>query len=242
MSLLVVVTARAGSKRLPGKNVRPLAGRTLLEHTARALSASGIAATPGGADVILSTDDERAAAEGKRLGWSVPFLRPAELADDTASSVDVVLHALDFTRQTHGADPDAVMLLQPTSPLRGPETLTLALERFSAEPVPDCVVGVSALGLPARLVFAGELESGFLRSVDETSGDRCAYVPNGAMYLARTEAFRRSRSFYAGRVAAVVLDAVRSIDIDTEQDFRLAECALETDVPLTPPQILGSAG
>ncbi len=238
LDLLIVVTARGGSKRLQGKNTRKLAGKSLLHHTADAIDAAGL-----GAPVVLSTDDDAAAREGTDLGWQVPFRRPAELAGDMASLVDVVLHVLDHIRSAEGQDPCAVMLLQPTSPLRGHEVLRAAVDRLTRPPEVDGVIAVRPLGLPPHLVFTGDAESGLL--VAPNPGPVGAvpaetYVPNGALYLIRSPRLRETRSFFGGRIAGVALDPVRSIDIDTEQDFRLAECAWNAGVPLGPPSVLGT--
>ena len=111
--LLIVIPARGGSKRLPGKHTRLLAGRNLLQHTQRAIDQAAL-----GAPVLLTTDDAEIAAGGRALGWQAPFLRPAELAGDDVPTLPVLQHALDWYRQDSGADPGSVLLLQTTSPLR----------------------------------------------------------------------------------------------------------------------------
>ena len=110
--VLALIPARGGSKGLPDKNIRLLAGRTLLEYAARAASASGVVDR-----IVLSTDSERIAAEGRRIGVDVPFIRPRELAGDATPMLPVVEHAVDALEQG-GWRPDIVVLLQPTSPLR----------------------------------------------------------------------------------------------------------------------------
>lgn len=215
---LIIVPARGGSKRLPGKNIKKLGGISLLEHTARAIATSKL-----DVPVILSTDDDAIAAEGRRLGWSVPFRRPQELATDDASSVDVVLHALD-TAYAGRREPDMVMLLQPTSPFRGAECLTRAVAMLNGNANVDSVVGMTKLHVSARYIFSTG-ESGEASSIcdDETSP---LYYPNGAMYLTRTRALRRERSVYAGRIVPLVMSAAQSVDIDTLEDWQFAEALL----------------
>jgi CMP-N,N'-diacetyllegionaminic acid synthase len=223
--VLIIVPARGGSKRLPGKNVRQLGGRSLLAHTAAAIAEAGL-----DAPVFLSTDDDAIAAEGKRLSWHVPFRRPADLATDDAATIDVVLHALDFRLAETGADPVLVMVLQPTSPLRGGACLRAALDLLTARDDADGVIGMVGLHVPpARLFFADH--DGFAVAV---SADfrRPVYAPNGAVYLARTAAVRAARSLYTPRLLPLVMDAFRSIDIDTEADWRFAEAALTAGLPL----------
>ena len=101
-NILIVIPARGGSKRIPNKNLRPLAGRSLIAHTLEAIGGSGVSAP-----VILTTDSEAIADEGRRLGLQVPFLRPAHMADDTSPTVSAVLHSLDWFCDDSGAAPDA---------------------------------------------------------------------------------------------------------------------------------------
>lgn len=223
--LLTIVPARGGSKRVAGKNLRLLAGRPLLAHTADAIREAGL-----DAPCLLTTDEEAIAAVGRGLGWMVPFLRPAELAADDAPTIDAVLHGLDWFAGASGGDPEAVMVLQPTSPLRGAECIKEALAVLDARPEVDSVVGMRALHLPPKFLFlAGE--SGLALALDPSDGRRPVYIPNGALYLARTAAVRRLRSLYAGNVLPLVMDDAHSVDVDSEWDFRLAEILLAAGLP-----------
>ena len=125
--VLGVITARAGSKGIPGKNTRLLAGKPLIAYTVDAAIASGVFDR-----VILSTDDERAAAIARELGGEVPFMRPAELCADETPHLPVMQHALAWLRDHQQYSPDWVMILLPTSPLRQPrhivESVALAIE------------------------------------------------------------------------------------------------------------------
>ena len=124
--ILALILARGGSKRLPGKNIRPLAGKPLV-----AWSIEAARACTGIQDVVLSTDDGAIAEAARAHGARVPFLRPASLAADTSTSADAALHALDFLRDAEGKEFDAVILLEPTSPLRKAIGLTIAQENLS---------------------------------------------------------------------------------------------------------------
>ena len=229
MDLLIVVPARGGSKRLPGKNLRPLGGRSLLAHTAEAVAASGLGAT-----VLLSTDDEAIAREGESLGWSVPFRRPAALATDDATTVDVTLHALDWYRRTQRRDPGATMVLQPTSPFRGTNCLLEAVRLLAEHPTIDSVVAMSTSAIPpARLYFMGQADRAESVTLDPRAP---VYRPNGAVYLTRTRALRRHRTLFAGEILPLVLDGPRSIDIDTPADWELAEALLANGLPPDLPQ------
>jgi CMP-N-acetylneuraminic acid synthetase len=226
--LLIIVPARGGSKRLPQKNLRPLAGKSLLAHTAEAIAGAGL-----GAPVLLSTDDDAIAAEGRRLDWLVPFRRPAELATDAAPTVAAVLHALDWFRAEKGSDPGAVMILQPTSPFRGAACLNAALAALARRPDIDSVIAMTALHLPPARIFAAEAD-GTARPLGADDGRKPLYAPNGAVYLVRTHALRREGTVYAGAILPLVLEGARTIDVDTAEDWRLAEAALAAGLPPEP--------
>ncbi len=223
--LLVVVPARGGSKRLPQKNLRPLGGKSLLAHTAEAIAAAGL-----GAPVLLSTDDDALAAEGRRLGWLVPFRRPADLATDAAPTVAAVLHALDWFRAERGDDPAAVMILQPTSPFRGGACMKAAVAALARRPDVDSVIAMTALHLPPARLFAAAAD-GIAHPLGAEDGRKPVYVPNGALYLVRTKALRRAGTVYAGAILPLVLEGARALDIDTAADWRLAEAALAAGLP-----------
>ena len=223
MSILGVVTARGGSKGIPRKNLADLGGRPLLAWTAEAALASRIDR------VVLSTDDEEIADVGRRLGLEVPVLRPVELAGDMALSIDVVLHMLAAV-----ADPgiDAVMLLQPTAPLRTTADIDGVIELFERER-PDSVISVVPVDghHPARMKF---IEDGWL--VDPPYVEayenqprqelRPVYLKNGAVYLTR-RAVIEARSFKGERCLAWVMPHERSVNIDGPFDLGLARAIVD---------------
>lgn len=222
--LLIIIPARGGSKRLPSKNLRIFGSKPLLAYTSDAIEQAAVNAT-----VWLSTDDEAIAAEGRRLGWQVPFLRPAALSTDDATTDDVVLHALEYFFSQTGGAPELVLMLQPTSPLRGGMCIRTALDLLGSRRDADAVIGMSALNLPpSRLFFAGT--DGVAEAVSSDLR-RPVYVPNGALYLVRPSALLEFRSLYPPRLLPLVMDDIRSLDIDTEDDWRLAEAALAAGLP-----------
>ena len=225
--ILIVVPARGGSKRLPGKNIRPFAGRSLIAHAAEAIADSDLAAP-----VLLTTDDETIAAEGRRHNMQVPFLRPAHLASDTASTADTVLHALDWFRDDSGADPEMVMVLQPTSPLRGGDCLRTSVELLAQRPDANSIIAMTALDLPPSSLFQ-EDGAGVVQPLSDDTR-RPVYVPNGALYLTRTASLRTKRSVYADPIVPLIMDPRRSIDIDTPADWDLALALLTAGVPDAP--------
>jgi len=223
-SLLILVPARGGSKRLPGKNLKQLGGKSLIAHTADAVMQSKLSAP-----ILLSTDDPAIAVEGQQVGMLVPFMRPEELSDDDASTADVVIHALNWYRGEHGTDPDTVMVLQPTSPFRGGNILRAAVEMLARRTDVDSIVAMTAIGLPANKIFFAEEDGCAIPVNPETR--RPVYQPNGALYLTRSHRLREEGTLYAGTILPFVSEPLRGFDIDTAEDWRLAEALLASGLP-----------
>lgn len=222
MKILALVTARGGSKRVPGKNLRLLGGRPLI-----AWSIDVAKAITDICDILMSTDDEQIAATARELDAYVPWLRPAELATDRASSVDVCLHALDWYETQHGKV-DGLLLLQPTSPFRSRQTVLKGIELFRAAGRPVVAVSPAA----SHPLWCFRIEAGSLHPFVESAGLNLrsqdlppAYVINGALYLTTPDRLRADRSFFYGELTQplVVERAEEGLDIDTEWDFRLAQ-------------------
>jgi CMP-N,N'-diacetyllegionaminic acid synthase len=195
---LVLVTARNGSKRLPGKNLRQLAGRSLLAWTADTARTE----LPD-VEVLL-------------------FVRPQELASDGASSVDVALHALDWYEQTHGRLPARLLMLQPTSPFRPRGLLRAAIGLMDGDDALEAVIAVKRVSVGEAHVYreaAGRLQP---ISPDAEAGQAC-YVPSGALYLIRTDALQRERSFIPPATGLVPHGSLSTLDIDDLDDWSLAE-------------------
>jgi CMP-N-acetylneuraminic acid synthetase len=224
--VLGLVPARAGSKDVPGKNTRLLAGRPLLEYTARAARESGVLHR-----VVLSTDSEEIAECGRRVGLDVPFMRPAALAQDDTPMQPVVEHALDELRR-QGWEPEIIVLLQPTSPLRTPAHIRAAVERLHRTAA-DSVVSVVAVPQHLSPDYVMRVEDGRLRPflpqsvrVTRRQDARPAYVRDGTVYAFRTASLRRFGSIYGDDCRPLVLDAGESLSIDTAADWAAAERAL----------------
>lgn len=215
---LIIVPARGGSKRLPGKNLMHLGGKSLIEHTAAFLAGEGMLAC-----AILSTDDDAIAAEGARVGLTVPFLRPQTLATDTATTLDVVLHALEMHTKSGTPDPAVVVVLQVTSPLRRPRLLVDALGLLQRGRHANSVVAMSRLHVPASYVFtAGE----DLIATPVSALPTPALMPSGSLYVTRTAALRQQKTLYAHPIVALEVSPTEAIDIDTDADLRLAQALL----------------
>lgn len=224
---LALVPARGGSKGLPGKNLRPLCGRPLIQWSIdTALSCQEISA------VVVSTDSEAIAEVAAAAGAEVPFLRPSALADDTASSIDVVIHALDFL-EAKGRVFDTVLLLEPTSPLREPVDVQLSLQRMIDEEA-DAVVSVSrAESMHPAFMFRnnerGRLEP-FL-SASPTGLRRQELEPlfylDGTIYASTVLALRRRRTFFHEDTLAYEVAKWKALEIDDLEDFEMVEAIAE---------------
>lgn len=223
--VLALVAARGGSKRLPGKNLRPLGGKPLITWSIEAAKK-----IPAICDILVSTDDKAIARVARNAGAYVPWLRPAELATDTASSVDVCLHALEWYEGEKGKV-DGLLLLQPTSPFRSRATIQWGIELFQKHDRRPVVAVSSAASHPLWcLRIEGETMRPFLdggglhlRSQDLPP----AYVVNGAFYLIAPGDLRKRKSFYGDDMLPLVMeDPEESLDIDTEWDWRVAETVL----------------
>ncbi|HET7451949.1 MAG TPA: acylneuraminate cytidylyltransferase family protein [Thermoanaerobaculia bacterium] len=224
MKTLGLVPARGGSKGIPRKNIRALAGRPLLEYTARAaLAAESLA------KVVLSTDDPAIADAGRAVGLDVPFLRPPELAEDETPTLPVVRHALLWLAR-HGEIYDAVCLLQPTSPFRSAATIdgcVALLERSGADSVVS-VVAVPAEHNPHWVYFRSSegwlrLSTGESSPVPRRQALPEAFCRDGAVYVTRTEVVVERHSLYGDRVAGFVTREEEAVNLDDMEDWRRAE-------------------
>ncbi|ACX95487.1 cytidylyltransferase domain-containing protein [Halothiobacillus neapolitanus] len=220
-SVLALIPARGGSKGLPGKNIRPLKGRPLIGWSIEAARTSRYVSR-----VVVSSDDEEILAVARDQGAETPFRRPASLAGDATPSMDVVLHALDQL-----AEFEWVVLLQPTSPLRLSADIDAAIEQCLKTNAPACVSVCEApaspwwmfeVGAECRMRSFLPAEQRPVRRQDLPD----LYALNGAVYVAKTEWLRTSRSFLTEETVAYVMPPARSVDIDTLFDFQLAECLL----------------
>ena len=234
MKVLGIITARGGSKGVPGKNLKLLAGKPLLAYTV------GAARQCRALDrVILSTEDEAIAAAGRALGCEVPFLRPAELARDDTPHLPVIEHAVAWMRDQVHYQPGAVVVLQPTSPLRTAADIDGAVALLESSGA-DSVVSVSEVpghSHPSRTLRLDAEGFAVLFATGEPVRKRInrrqdlaeAWVMNGAIYACRTGLLSGPEpTLYGDRVVAYRMPPDRSISIDDLDDWAAAERALGT--------------
>lgn len=221
-TVLVVIPARGGSKGLPGKNILPLANKPLI-----AWSIEVACACPEVDRVIVSSDDAQIIKTARSLGCDVPFVRPASLANDKASAIDVIIHALETLPESY----DWVVLLQPTSPLRLASDITACLETCLSHNAPACVTVVPTKSPFWSYFLATDQRMTPVLGTDNTLVGRQqlppAYTLNGGVYVAKSDWFRKNRTFVSGATRAYIMPVERSVDIDTIVDFKLAELLLK---------------
>lgn len=223
MRTLAIIPARGGSKRLPGKNTKPLFGKPLIGWTIEFAKS-----IPWFDEIQVSTDSKEIAAECAEFGVTVERLRPGALATDDATSLDVVLDILDW-RRSSGVEFDTVVLLQPTTPIRIRERWDKAYTMLQ-NPECDGVVGVAHANthpyLVVRDIGNGHIVPWDAQSVHVTRSQDypAAYEINGAMYCVKVEKLVEQRTFIPEKCCYVVCpDKIENIDIDTQEDWELAE-------------------
>ena len=227
MQALGVIPARGGSKGVPRKNVHLLGGRPLLAYTADAARASRHLAR-----AILSTDNEEIAAAGRALGLEVPFMRPPALAEDDTPMLPVLQHA-HAELASRGFAADAVVLLQPTSPLRRAEHIDAALQLLASSGA-DSVVSVVEVPHQFNPVSVLRIAEGRLQpysgaqTVTRRQDKPRVYARNGPAVLAVRADVLRSGSLYGADSRPLLMSAADSLDVDDEWDLQVAEFVLST--------------
>lgn len=226
--VLALIPARGGSRRLPGKNLLKLCGEPITVWSIKAAQQSKYVDR-----IVVSTDSDEIAEVARAAGADVPFMRPNYLASDTASSLDVVKHALNELNQK-GQCYEFIVLLQPTSPLRTSKHIDESFELLQSKDA-DAIVGVTELDHPIELTnrLPDDLSmKGFfttdshLRSQDFPK----RYRVNGAIYLVRVESLIKENTiFLSDRIYAYKMDREVSVDIDTPYDLRLADALFNRD-------------
>ena len=223
-SVIAVVPARAGSKGLPGKNIRSLCGKPLVSWTIEAGLASRYID-----DVLVSTDCQATADIALKAGASVPFMRPAVLASDTASSVDVVLHTLDFYRQELLRNFDLVVLLEPTSPLRQADDIDSMLEKLVSRLEEfDAIISLGEVHTHPSIMkrLSGDQIEQFNKDLVMSSrrqDQAVAYFPFGVAYIVKVATLYSGRTFYPSRTTYQLIQRYQCYEIDDIYDFLAIE-------------------
>jgi CMP-N,N'-diacetyllegionaminic acid synthase len=224
MQLLGIIPARGGSKGIPGKNIKMLGGKPLLQHAALAAQAAGIFS-----HLILTTDSEQIAETGRKCGIEVPFLRPPELARDDTPMLPVLQHAVQWA-QDRGWALDAIAILQPTAPFRQPTDLRAAFELLRTRTEFDSVVSVATVPEHYSPYFLMKIESERLLpfmpdglKVTRRQDAPKAYSRTGDFYFTRVETLMRGNSIYGTSCLPYVVSHPNRVNLDTLEDWQEAE-------------------
>lgn len=224
MKPLIVIPARGGSKGVPRKNIKVLGDKPLIQYT--------IDAAKGVFDdefICVSTDDFEIKSVVEQFGLKVPFLRPNELASDTAGTYEVLLHAISYY-ESKGYFPDTLILLQPTSPFRTSAHIKEALKLYH-ESI-DMVVSVKETKANPYYILFEEDRNGYLKKTKEANFTRRQDCPkvweyNGAIYIINVKALKEKTISQFTKVCKFEMDETSSHDIDTLLDWKIAEIILQ---------------
>lgn len=226
MNTLFLIPARGGSKGIPKKNIKLLSGKPLIYYSikvARYFTSDDM--------ICVSTDDEEIVSTCKKIGLEVPFMRPKELATDTASSNEVIAHTISFY-EDRGIVIDKIVLLQPTSPFRRVIHLQEALQLYNSEI--DMIVSVKETEANPYYLLCQENNKGYLEKfMKNTNATRRQDVPkiyqyNGAIYIINTASFKKYRNLNLfEKVVKYEMDVLSSVDLDTLLDWAFAEFLIE---------------
>jgi CMP-N-acetylneuraminic acid synthetase len=223
MKVLGLIPARAGSKRIPKKNIKFLCGKPLIAWTIEtALKSTKLS------NVIVSTDDEEIADIAKSYGANVPFMRPSHLSEDLTPGIAPALHALE-----HLPNYDVILLLQPTSPLRKNEDIDGIIKLFLEKKASSAVSVCEASNHPNWTYFIKDQK--LINCYEKSTISRrqelpIAYTLNGALYLASRSFILDKKSFIGESTMSYLMPQNRSIDIDDMHDWRFAEYLLNNNI------------
>jgi len=226
MNILAFIPARAGSKRVPNKNLLPLKGKPLIAYTIEAaLKAQRVTR------IIVSTDSEEIAAVARTHGAEVPFLRPAEIAQSDSTEMQFFTHALDWLLVHEGYSPDLLVLLYPTSPFRKSASIDAAIEKMLGHPEADSLRSIRLCNEhPYKMwVEEGGYLQPLVKKTDKNSHTLSyqllpkTYIQNASIYITRPRTIREKGSPTGDVIIPFVMDEFESVDINTPLDFRIAD-------------------
>ena len=218
---LGIITARSGSKGIPNKNIFVINGKPLIQYTIEAALNSYLSE-----NLFVSTDSSEIAKVSKNLGAKAPFLRPIELAADSSSSIDAIIHFLDKMPEF-----DNVVLLQPTSPLRSHEHINQAIEMFENS---KCDSLISTKNIQFNKDYYFNHEEGYLNIKNSLIHKRrqeakSIMVPNGAIYITSQKNLRKNYSFFTKNTKFYEMNKISSLDVDDLEDMNMVEAILKNN-------------
>lgn len=219
---LAIITARGGSKVIPKKNIKKLAGKPLIKYTIEAAQGSKLLNR-----TIVSTDNKEIANYSKKQGIEVPFLRPKYLATDTTTSLEVLLQALKYLEKKEGYRPDYILALQPTSPLRKSQDIDNSIKLILKDKKADSLVSVTTVPNthhPHKIMaFNGKYLNQYKKGKIIRRQDLPElYARNSAIYITRYDTLVKGKKIIGKKCLPYFMPKERSIDIDDEFDWEIA--------------------
>ena len=224
MRILFVITARGGSKGVPRKNITEIAGLPLIAYKILAAKKCHFDNR-----LVVSTDDEEIASVAKRFGAEVPFLRPDYLASDTASSADVIDHAMNWIEENDSKKYDYICLLEPSSPFLSPSDLNRALDIMVSKEA-DTMLGMTEVEVSRQFIHPLDENGGlslFYDSIKNMSrlrrqDQKAEYTMNGCIYAAKWEYFKKFHMFHSQNSVPFIMAREKSIEVDSMMDLEFA--------------------
>jgi CMP-N-acetylneuraminic acid synthetase len=221
-TVLGVIPARGGSKRLPRKNIKSLCGHPLIAYTIKAAQGAALLT-----DYLVSSEDEEILDIARSYGAPTPFVRPAHLATDQVRNIDTVIHALKFMEEKKKYTYDIAVLLQPTCPIRRPEHIDQTIRLLQQSKLSSAV---SVKGpFKKRDPILKKICNGILEAycINESTDDHEAfYLYNASIYAVKRNYLLQEKKLISSRQVPIIMDQFHSIDIDTEADLMVAEAYL----------------
>lgn len=225
--VLSIITARGGSKRLPRKNIKLLNGKPMIAYAIEAANKSKYIDR-----LIVTTDDSKIANISKKFGAEIPFMRPPELSNDTASSLVVLQHAVKWMEVKENYKPDIIVLIQPTSPFVLADDVDKTIEKIINNDSDSCFSVCEIKERPEWMFYLdGDRARPYVKKVSETARSQDfspLFITNGAVYAMKTDLLMKRNMIRNRKNSSVhTMPVNRSIDIDTLTDFRLAELLMK---------------
>ncbi len=229
--ILAVVTARGGSKGLPGKNIMLLKGKPLIGYTIDQIKASKYLD-----QTFISTDSKEIALVCERCGIAVPQLRPDELAQDTSSSSDVISYTVDLLEK-QGQRYDYLILLEPTSPLRKNGDIDRMIEIAVEHPQADGVVSLGKVHMEHPSILKKLDSNGYIipyidngKHLYQRQQEDAVYFPYGVGYLLKIEAFKKARAIYMDGMMPYFIERWQNYEVDDIYDFQCVEAVMDMEM------------
>ena len=237
MKTLALIPARSGSQRVPGKNIKLIQGKPLIAYTIEAAKASRLIDK-----VLVSTDSQAVADTAIDFGAEAPFLRPPEISRSDSTEMQFLEHALDWLREHERYEPDLIVLLYPTSPLRKPESIDAAIRDMIRHPEADSLRSVRLCSEHPYKMWI--IKDGYLRPFVKAEDSAVhtlsfqslptVYIQNAGIYITKPATIRLKKTPVGDIVVPFIMDEVESLDINNPLDFEFAEYYLDRHRPAGP--------